>query len=58
MRELSVMTRIEALNGISEADSERLIDQLLHIKANMLDLDLAENEAVDVERTAGDANGN
>ncbi len=58
MRELSVMTRIEALNGISEADSERLIDQLLHIKANMLDLDLAENEAVDVERTAGGAHGN
>ena len=57
MRELSAMTRIEALNGISEADSERLIDQLLHIKANMLELDLAEDEAGKVERAAGGVHG-
>ena len=57
MRELSVMTRTEALNGISEADSERLIDQLLHIKANMLELDLAEDEAGEVERAAGGVHG-
>jgi DNA-binding MarR family transcriptional regulator len=57
MRELSAMTRIEALNGISEADSERLIDQLLHIKANMLELDLAEDEAGEVERAAGGVHG-
>jgi DNA-binding MarR family transcriptional regulator len=57
MRELSVMTRTEALNGISEADSERLIDQLLHIKANLLELGLAEDEASEVERAAGGAHG-
>ncbi len=57
MRELSVMTRIEALSGISEADSERLIDQLLHIKGNMLELDLVEDEAGDVERAAGGPHG-
>lgn len=36
MRKVSEVTRKEALVGIEEADAERLIDQLLRIKANML----------------------
>lgn len=35
LRELSAMTRAEALAGIPGADSELLIDMLLKIKANM-----------------------
>jgi len=57
MRELSEMTRTEALNGISEADSERLIDQLLHIKGNLLEPGMADDEAGDVEHAAGGAHG-
>lgn len=39
MRKLSEATRREALEGISEAESEQLIDALLKIKGNMLSLD-------------------
>ncbi len=45
MREFSEMTRAEALGSISETDSERLIDQLLQIKGNMLELERSESEA-------------
>ncbi|MGI9388025.1 MAG: MarR family transcriptional regulator [Methyloligellaceae bacterium] len=38
MRELSLITRSEALNGVSEADRERLIEVLLKIKSNMMEL--------------------
>ena len=38
LRELSTITRREALRGISEADEEKLIDTLATIKANMLAL--------------------
>lgn len=38
LRELSSITRREALGGISEADEEKLIDTLAKIKANMLAL--------------------
>jgi MarR family transcriptional regulator, transcriptional regulator for hemolysin len=36
LRALSTATRAEALAGIDEADSEKLVDLLLAIKANML----------------------
>lgn len=42
MRELSELTRQEALAGIPEAERERLIDLLLQIKSNMVALDRAE----------------
>lgn len=57
MREFSEMTRAEALTGIPEDESERLIDQLLQIKGNMLELDRAEDEAGDVELVAGETHG-
>jgi DNA-binding MarR family transcriptional regulator len=57
MRELSEMTRAEALSGISKADSEQLIDQLLHIKGNLLELDREEDDAAEVELVAGGTHG-
>jgi len=41
MRTYSEKTRAEALAGIPEAESEKLIDTLLQIKGNMLELDRA-----------------
>jgi DNA-binding MarR family transcriptional regulator len=57
MRELSEMTRAEALSGISKADSEQLIDQLLHIKGNLLELDREEDDAAEVELVTGGTHG-
>ena len=45
LREMSQMTRAEALRDIPEAEADRLIDLLLKIKANMLALDTAETDA-------------
>ena len=45
MREFSEQTRAEALAGISEKDSEELIDRLLQIKSNMLKREPVEAEA-------------
>lgn len=45
LREMSQLTRGEALQGIPEADADRLIDLLLKIKANMMALDTAETDA-------------
>ncbi len=45
MRKLSIVTREEALNGISEADSELLIEILLKIKNNMMELAGADSGA-------------
>ncbi len=45
MREFSEQTRAEALAGISEKDSEELIDRLLQIKSNMLKREPVETEA-------------
>lgn len=45
MRELSELTRQEALAGIPEAERERLIDLLLRIKDNMAALDRADDAA-------------
>lgn len=42
LREMSSVTREEALAGITGADQDRLIDLLLKIKGNMLALDAAE----------------
>lgn len=39
MRSFSDITRGEALKGIPAAESERMIDHLLQIKANMLELE-------------------
>ena len=39
MRKLSDLTRREALKGIPESESEKLIDLLLHIKGNLNTLD-------------------
>lgn len=39
MRGFSEATRAEALTGITEAESEQMIDLLLRIKANMLELE-------------------
>ena len=44
MREFSEQTRAEALAGISEKDSEELIDRLLQIKSNMLKREPVEAE--------------
>jgi MarR family transcriptional regulator for hemolysin len=57
MRELSVITRKEALRGFSDAESEQLIDQLLRIKSNILDLDRLEDKAGEVELAAGETHG-
>ncbi len=59
MREFSEMTRAEALGDISDADSERLIDQLLLIKSNMLELEQSEakDSAQGVELEAGGTHG-
>jgi DNA-binding MarR family transcriptional regulator len=57
MREFSEMTRAEALSGISEADSKKLIDQLLRIKSNMLDLEEHEVEECDIELATGETHG-
>jgi len=45
LREMSQVTRAEALRDISEAEADQLIDLLLKIKANMLALDTAETDA-------------
>lgn len=42
MRELSEKTRTEALDGISEGDSEQLIETLLRMKENLLALNGAQ----------------
>lgn len=57
MRELSAITRGEALRGFSEAETEKLIDQLLRIKSNILELDQAEESADEVEIAAGGTHG-
>ena len=57
MRELSAITRGEALRGFSEAETEKLIDQLLLIKSNILELDQAEESADEVEIAAGETHG-
>ena len=44
MREFSELTRKEALAGISEEESEELIDRLLQIKSNMLRREPVERE--------------
>lgn len=41
LREMSTLTRLEALKDISEADADRLIEVLLRIKSNMLAVDTA-----------------
>lgn len=45
LREMSQVTRGEALQDIPEAEADRLIDLLLKIKGNMLALDAAETGA-------------
>ncbi len=45
MREFSEQTRAEALAGISEKDSDELIDRLLQIKSNMLKREPVEGAA-------------
>lgn len=57
MRELSAITRGEALRGFSEAETEKLIDQLLRIKSNILELDQADESADEVEIAAGGTHG-
>jgi MarR family transcriptional regulator, transcriptional regulator for hemolysin len=47
LRAFSEITRKEALAGIPESDSERLIDMLLQIKGNMLELERAEKSSED-----------
>ncbi|MDA7946952.1 MAG: MarR family transcriptional regulator [Hyphomicrobiaceae bacterium] len=58
MREFSELTRMEALAGISEEESEELIDRLLQIKSNMLKREPVEPEAdadvVETEMTGED----
>jgi len=51
MRVFSGVTRAEALKGIPEAESEHLIDLLLHIKANMLELEGTARDRKSVEVT-------
>ena len=54
LRTFSEITRKEALAGIPESDSERLIDMLLQIKGNMLELDRAgKSSAKAVEKAKG-----
>lgn len=43
MRKISEQTRIEALKGISDGDSEQLIETLLRIKENLLALNGAQS---------------
>jgi DNA-binding MarR family transcriptional regulator len=50
LRKMSQLTGNEALRGIPEAESDRLIELLLKIKGNMLALDVAET---DTPRTNG-----
>lgn len=57
MRELSAITRGEALKGFSEAETEQLIDQLLRIKSNILELDRLEDEPGEAELVAGGTHG-
>ena len=58
MRELSNITRAEALTDVPEAECERLIDLLLRIKRNLLELDQAEAEVTKLKSSArGDSHG-
>lgn len=58
MRKLSEITRAEALRGIPEAESERLINTLLKIKDNLLGLDQHEFELAEIpEYTGGEHHG-
>jgi DNA-binding MarR family transcriptional regulator len=47
LRKMSQLTGNEALQGIPEAESDRLIELLLKIKGNMLALDVAESDTPD-----------
>ena len=47
LRTLSEQTREEALTGISQEESEQLIDTLLRIKENMSDLETPNSKAVE-----------
>jgi DNA-binding MarR family transcriptional regulator len=51
LREMSTLTRLEALRDIPQADADRLIEMLLQIKGNMLALDAAEAAAKGDRRT-------
>ena len=53
MRELSEMTRQEALAGVPDAEREQLIELLLTIKANMVAIEEKEKAAPSA-RTMGD----
>ena len=50
LREMSQLTRNEALQGIPEAEADRLIELLLEIKGNMLALDVAETDTPGAKR--------
>ncbi len=52
LREMSTLTRLEALRDIPEADADRLIEVLLRIKSNMLALDTASPTPA-TDRTTG-----
>ena len=52
LRAFSETTRKEALAGIAEKDSERLIDLLLQIKGNMLELERPGKSSVDTKEKA------
>ncbi|MHA1164005.1 MAG: MarR family winged helix-turn-helix transcriptional regulator [Alphaproteobacteria bacterium] len=52
MRVYSETTRKEALAGIAQSDSERLIDLLLQIKGNMLELERAGKSSVNAKEKA------
>lgn len=54
MRKLSEQTRAEALNGISERDSEQLIDMLIKIKDNLSGLDRLNPASPGANRSKGD----
>jgi DNA-binding MarR family transcriptional regulator len=50
LREMSQLTRNEALQGIPEAEADRLIELLLEIKGNMLALDVAGTDTPGAKR--------